>query len=1018
VEEIVMAQIEENVREKVKSLLKELFQFENQDLDFGIYKIMNYKRKQIEDFIEKDLIAEAERQFKEYIQISQEDIREEVDRLKREIISDFGADTLDDQGNVRKNEDAPKIKLYIGKLKDLEEASITQYQVADVFNHVYEFFSRYYDKGDIIPKRRYGGKDKYYIPYNGEEIALYWATKDMYYVKTGEFFKKYSFRTGRLLINFVLTEASVEYGNVKGDRKFFIISHDDPTTLDDEASALEIRFNYRALNSDELSKIGKREIQEALIADAIEVLTSTLGKSSVAGVLKPRGENEPSLLEKHLRSYVERNTRDFFIHKNLDKFLKSELEFYLKNEVWNLQDFESVGQNGAKMISAKVDAIHNISNKIIDFLSQIEDFQKRLFEKKKFVLQADYLLTLDLVPPEFYSEIAKNEGQVAEWKTLFMLDKINENTFYPTKGKKTLDSEVLKKHRSLVLDTHYFDDSFKDRLLATFDNIDDKIGGLIIRSENFQALQLTSEKYKERIKCIYLDPPYNTGEDGFLYKDNYAHSSWLSMMYTRLLLASQFLEKEGVIYVSIDDNEILNLGKLMDLIYDRENLLAQLIWNLGTGTQAGHFTRSHEYVLSYAREKTSLPYFESEDESPIQHGALKRISRDNPASEITFPAGMKFEGDNATFKGEIGGEEKETIVRGPMIFEKGRLKSPVTISAGWAMRNQILSWLDGKETYDTKGQKVLRFFFNKEGILWYEKERGTVHPKTVLTEIAKTKDGTTEIQNLFGERATVFPKPSKLIEFLVDTIVKKDDILLDFFAGSGTSASAIINLNNKMDQKRRFILVEMDLDCFNNILEPRIKKLMFSRDWANKLPTSKQGTTLLVKCLHLEQYEDTLNNIVFKESDKTIQETLSSYGDYFLRYMLDYETKESPTRLMVDKFATPFDYKITTCDGTEEKKVTIDLVETFNYLLGLDVESFQVLDDKDRKYKVVFGKSKNKSIVVVWRNLEKIDLQKDRELIENKILRGKNIDALYVNGDSYLKNARAIEPEFKRLMGA
>jgi adenine-specific DNA-methyltransferase len=268
------------------------------------------------------------------------------------------------------------------------------------------------------------------------------------------------------------------------------------------------------------------------------------------------------------------------------------------------------------------------------------------------------------VPTEFYGEIAKNEQQISEWKTLFMLDKSNENTFYSTKGKKVLDIEFLKKHKSLVLDTRHFDNSFKDRLLATFENIDDKVDGLIIRSENFQALQLLSEKYKEKIKCIYIDPPYNTGEDGFLYKDNYAHSSWLSMMYTRLLLASQFLQKEGVIYVSIDDNEVLNLGKLMDSLYNRENLLAQLIWNLGTGTQAGHFTRSHEYVLSYARDKNALPYFECEDESPIQHGALKRISRDNPASEITFPAGMEFEGDNATFKGEIGGEEKEIIVRG------------------------------------------------------------------------------------------------------------------------------------------------------------------------------------------------------------------------------------------------------------------------------------------------------------------------------------------------------------------
>jgi adenine-specific DNA-methyltransferase len=174
----------------------------------------------------------------------------------------------------------------------------------------------------------------------------------------------------------------------------------------------------------------------------------------------------------------------------------------------------------------------------------------------------------------------------------------------------------------------------------------------------------------------------------------------------------------------------------------------------------------------------------------------------------------------------------------------------------------------------------------------------------------------------------------------------------------------------------------------------------------------------MVKCLHLEQYEDTLNNIVFKESDKTVQQTLSSFEDYFLRYMLDYETKESPTRIMVDKFSAPFDYKVLSCNGTEEKAVSIDLIETFNYLLGLTVEKLQYFVDNERIYRVVFGKLENQSVCVIWRDLEQIDLEKDKQFIESKILASKNFDFIYVNGDSYVKNARPIEPEFKRLMGA
>ena len=1013
-----LVQIEGDVREKVKSLLKELFQFENQDLDFGIPRIMNFKRKEIERFIEKDLLEAAEERFKEYAQVGVADLQKDVERLRAEIVRDFGEGTIDEQGNVKKHEDAPKIKEYVGKTKELESARLTQVQMDDVFNHIYEFFSRYYDKGDFISKRRYGGREKYYVPYNGEEVLFHWANNDQYYVKSGEYFKKYSFKAGGYKVNFVLKEAEVELNDVRDETKYFLLREDETFKLDEEKKELEIFFNWRVLVDEEKKKYGTRNVQETIVSDAFSKLLSEIGDKGPATELRRKVDEENTLLEKHLKKYAERNTTDYFIHKNLRTFLERELDFYIKNEALDLDEIESMDESRTRLNKAKMRAIREISKKIIEFLAQIENFQKMLFEKRKFVLKTDYCMTLDNVPKEFYPEIAKNEVQVTEWKKLLMLDEITKNTFYPAKGKKTLTTEFLKENTYLVLDTQYFDQSFKDRLLNTFDKLDEKIEGVIIKSENFQALNLIRERYKGKVKCVYLDPPYNTGEDNFLYKDNYQHSSWLSMMHSRLSLANQLLESKGIIFVSIDDNEIHNLGKLMDSIFERENLLAQIIWNLGTGTQAGHFTRSHEYVLAYARDKKSLPYFESDDNTPIQHGALKRISKDNPATEITFPKGMEFEGENATFKGEVGGEEKEIIVSGKMVFEKGRLKEPVTLKAGWAMRDQILSWLAGNETYDSKGQKVVRFFFNKEGILWYEKERVTFHPKTVLTGVAKTKDGTTEVENLFGRRVMVFPKPSKLIGYLTKPITKDNDIILDFFAGSGTTAHAVINLNNEDLRRRKYILVEMDGDFFDSILKPRIQKLMYSREWDKCSPHSKQGTSHMFKYLRLEQYEDTLSNIVFRESDKSVQETLDSFRDYFLRYMLDYETRESPTRLIIDKFQTPFDYKIKTISENEEREETVDLVETFNYLLGLNVERLRAFNDGERIYRIVFGGQENKSVVIIWRNTKNLDLEKDKKFIEEKILSDNTYDLIFVNGDSYIKNAKPIEPEFKRLMGA
>ena len=169
--------------------------------------------------------------------------------------------------------------------------------------------------------------------------------------------------------------------------------------------------------------------------------------------------------------------------------------------------------------------------------------------------------------------------------------------------------------------------------------------------------------------------------------------------------------------------------------------------------------------------------------------------------------------------------------------------------------------------------------------------------------------------------------------------------------------------------------------------------------------------------MYLEQYEDTLNNIVFRSLDKTIQETLHGFKDYFLKYMLDYETRESPIMLSSEKFIKPFECKIKEISGSEERIVNVDLLETFNYLLGLKVEKIIRFDNKGCIYRTVFGKSGGKNTIIIWRDLENLDLEKDRAFIQGSILSGKEADIIFVNGDSYIEGAKLIEPEFKKLMG-
>lgn len=369
----------------------------------------------------------------------------------------------------------------------------------------------------------------------------------------------------------------------------------------------------------------------------------------------------------------------------------------------------------------------------------------------------------------------------------------------------------------------------------------DTTENLFIEGDNLDALKLLQENYLGKVKMIYIDPPYNTGKD-FIYSDDFAenteeflirsnqideennrlvsnlesngrfHSDWLSMMYSRLRLARNLLRDDGVIFISIDDNEQANLKRICDEIFSESNFVSSLIWSLGTGTQAGHFTRAHETILVYFKDKKLVPNF-SGGEGIIEHSALKKISAKNPESEFFFPKGTRWDApDDFELSGTWGGSEKTTLLSGRMICKNNKLAEDVILSAGWAQKNQMKSWFSGEDTIDSKGQKVISFYFNKNGVLRYEKERSVINPPTILQNIANTQNGSDEILQIFQSKVFDYPKPTKLLEFLLNLLTDNDDLILDFFSGSGSIAHSVMNLNLKDSKKRRFICVQIAED--------------------------------------------------------------------------------------------------------------------------------------------------------------------------------------------------------------
>ena len=590
--------------DKAKEILKKLFRAEYADLDFGIYRIMNFKRNEIEQFIDNDLIKVAAEEFKEFAKQNIYELESELEQRKKEI-NEFVPGTIDDDWNIKINHDLPKVQDFIKVLEEYSTANVSEEQVQDVFNHIYEFFSRYYEEGDFIPKTRFGGREKYYVPYNGEEVLPYWATKDMYYVKTGESFYKYSFKAGKTRVHFKIVNAQIDQGNVKGKIKYFILHIDNSVIYSEHNNELTILFNYRALTEDEKEKYSKRKTQDDLINIALNRINNILGTHQISGILHSSSDGKKTLLKTHLEAYVQRNTKDYFIHKDLKKFLSKELEVYIKNEVLNLDVFENNSEHQTNLMIAKYRAIKNISAKIIDFIAQIENFQKKLFEKKKFVLKNEYCITLDLIPEEFYDEIRNNENQINVWKNLYKLDELIKGTFFNTNEKNIFDLALLEKYKYMMLDTQYFNNNFKIRLINAIQDIETKLDGILLHGDNYQVINLLKNRYEGKIKCVYIDPPYNTGNDGFIYKDRYHHSSWMTMINDRVLNIYDLLNEEGVLFVSIDDNEIINLNLMLQNIFGEENWAALFITRTNPrGRTLDRFVaKTNDYITTYVKNK-------------------------------------------------------------------------------------------------------------------------------------------------------------------------------------------------------------------------------------------------------------------------------------------------------------------------------------------------------------------------------------------------------------------------------
>lgn len=794
----------------------------------------------------------------------------------------------------------------------------------------------------------------------------------------------------------------------------------------------------------------------------------------------------------------------------------------------------------------KAEAIRLLSQRLIDFLSQLEDFQKKLWLKKKFVVETHYCITLDRIPEKFYPEIVSNDRQREEWVALFAIDEIEatpEGSGYSV----PLSEKFLSENQFLMLDTAMFSDSFKQRLISEIDGFEEQCNGLLIHSDNFQALRAIRSRYERDVKCIYIDPPYNTASSSIPYKNDYRHSSFATMMNDRVGALHPLLSKDGAIFVSIDKTERTVLEHVMDGVFGGNNHVEELIWSMNTNnSQAPNYSTNHEYVLVYAKDKPTAEQDKDMFREPKPGyeevmALIDRLNPDYPAismieeeirklyeqHKIAYREEVESQGlewddekgndpwkglfnySNAEYRDASGKLVPESEARERQakiwVWQEGDASMPATKQAASTRDPEHKNWrfyrplhpVAGKECphpksgwkfaydddEDSPDKRSLVSLDRDDRIAWGPNEKKVPRLKRMLHEVetnvgksvfADYSDGEKQTSAMFG-RSGIFlaPKHADFVSRFVQHAAKKDSVILDCFGGTGSTAHAVIKLNRDDKGQRKFVVAEMG-EHFDTVLKPRVLKAVYSKDWRAGKPLGRAGISQFIRVMRLESYEDCLNNLALRDgSEFAIKAAPELTRDYMIRYMLDVETQGSQSLLNVAQFRDPPSYQLEIKKpGSDERvKRNVDLVETFNWLIGLhvdrlhagrrfaatfvrkpdpllpedantrlQVETLTEAEDGAWWFRPVEGYARTKpgddrhrlSVLVLWRTLTD-DPEQDAAVLEAYLAQQMKFDPtrredktlydiIYINGTHNLPNlgkygeVRLLEEEFHRRM--
>jgi len=722
----------------------------------------------------------------------------------------------------------------------------------ELFDRLFDFFSRYFSESGSIYFRHTAPHQSVYekVYTDDQDVMLFWKTHMLYYVKTDRLFNSMEVEVEGNKFYFDVTGMQLKKSNEKRDLVY--------SFKEVAAGIVHLKVSY----SERGKKTDKNEIEKALKKKGIAL--------------------EPDNLEKAFRVFEKQSEVDYFINKNAKAFLEEQFDLWLYQYM-----FKGESQFTESRLK-QLQTIKDIAFKIIEFIAQFEDELVKIWNKPKFVLNSHYVITIDKITDSALLEkITQHAGmpaQVQEWKDLGMIPDDFHVEWITQKD--LTDVPLYAQYQHLPIDTKHFSD-LELEVLALFDNLDATLDGRVIHSENYQALHTLLPKFAGTVKCIQIDPPYNTDTSGFHYSNNYQHSSWLTMIENRANIACQYLEEDGSFLTHIDENEFDHLYKyLRSLNFE---YLGTAIWDKKNPMMGGKgLAIQHEYIF-FASKKLMKFQATSENIKKIIEKARTIVTEQGKVNDI---ARSEFKQWIGTEEGLTGGERAYSFLEDdgrvyrlvamgwpnpnppppkffiPLIHPVTKKPCPVP-SSGWSRSpekmkelielNEIVFGID--ET--TQPQRKV-----------YLSEQGNSPLSSV---IYNGKRGKQDLERLGFDFS--YAHPVSLYEELIDsTLQTNSDLTMDYFAGSGTTAHAVMNLNKQDDGKRKYILVEMG-EHFNSVLLPRIKKIAFSDKWKDGKALKGKGISQFVKYFELEQYEVTLQRAKYEDAN-LFTGTESAYSSY------------------------------------------------------------------------------------------------------------------------------------------